>query len=214
MIDIYGHFFSSPSNKVRLCASYLALPYEYHHVELSQGQHMSPDFLTVNPAGRVPAINDDGYTLSQSDAICKYLCAVSGPSKFYPEDPQEQGQVNQWIDHSSQHVAPAINRLFFNRVVAPMIGAEIDESSVKTGIGMLERDLPVFEKQLDGKDYLLGSSITLADITLIASLEPAEMVGFELKPYKEITRWRKTVMAREFYKRVHAKFGAEMPARG
>ncbi|MCF6275753.1 MAG: glutathione S-transferase N-terminal domain-containing protein, partial [Robiginitomaculum sp.] len=86
MLKIYGHFLSMPTNKVRLCASYLGLPHEYVHVDLQTGEHLKPEYLEINAAGRVPAIDDDGFKLSQSDAICKYMCALSGPSSFYPAD--------------------------------------------------------------------------------------------------------------------------------
>lgn len=210
MMNVYGHFMSMPSNKVRLCVSYLGLPHEYHHVDLTTGEQMKPEYLKINPKGRVPAIEDGGFTLSQSDAICKYLCALAGPSSFYPEELHEQATVNQWIDYSSQHIQQGMSRLFFNRVIAPMLGEETDEASIKFGEGMLARDLPHVENMLKENDYILGEKITLADVAVIAALEPAEMAGFDLEPYPEIKRWRETIMGREFYKRVHARFAAEM----
>ncbi len=210
MLNIYGHFLSMPSNKVRLCVSYLGLPHEYHHVDLQKGEHMEPSYLKINPAGRVPAIEDDGFLLSQSDAICKYMCALSGPSSFYPEDIQAQAKINQWTDFATQHVLHAMSRLFFNRVVASLVGAEVDEASIKVGEDMLKRDLPLFEAALKDNEYVAGDKITLADITLTAALEPCEMVQFDLSPYPALTKWRTALMAREFYKRVHTKFAAEM----
>jgi len=212
MINVYGHFMSMPSNKVRLCISFLGLPHEYHHVDLQSGEQMGAEYLKINPMGRVPAIEDDGFTLSQSDAICKYLCALSGPSSFYPEDLQKQATVNQWIDYSSQHIRQGMSRLFFNKIIAPMLGEDVDEASIKVGESMLARDIPHLENMLKKNDYLFGEKISLADLSLIAALEPAEMVGFDFEPFPEIKRWRETIMNREFYKRVHAHFGAEMSA--
>jgi len=210
MLNIYGHFLSMPTNKVRLCVSYLGLPHDYHHIDLQKGEHQTPDYLKINPAGRVPAIEDSGFLLSQSDAICKYMCALSGPSSFYPVDIQEQAKINQWIDFTSQHVLSAMGRVFFNRVVAKLLGQEPDEASLKTGLAMLERDLPAFDAQLAKYDFVVGDKITLADISLAAALEPAEMCGVDLTPYKAITKWRAAIMEREFYKRVHTRFAAEM----
>jgi len=210
MLNIYGHFISMPSNKVRLCVSYLGLPHEYHHVDLQAGEHQSEDYLKINPAGRVPAIDDDGFLLSQSDAICKYMCALSGPSSFYPEELQKQAKINQWMNFCSQHVMAAMGRIYFNRVVAPMLGADVDEASVQTGLDMLGRDLPMIEAELKQHDFLVGDKFTLADINLAAALEPCEMAQVELSDYPAITKWRETIMNREFYKRVHAKFAAEM----
>ena len=213
MLNVYGHFFSMPSNKVRLCVSYLGLPHEYHHIDLPTQQHQSQEYLAINPAGRVPSIEDDRFTLSQSDAINKYLCAVSGPSHFYPEEAQEQAKINQWADFCTQHIQHAMGRLFFNRIAAPLLGEKVDEGSVSTGEKMLARDLPLIEEQLKGHEFLVGDKITLADINLAAALEPAEMAKVNLKSYPSIQKWRQAVQNREFYKRVHKQFGAEMNAR-
>lgn len=214
MLKIYGHFLSMPANKVRLCVSYLGLPHEYTTVDLMGGEHQGAEFLKINPAGRVPAMDDDGFILSQSDAICKYMCALSGPSKFYPEDIQEQAKVNQWINFSSQHIIHAMSRVFFNRVVAPMIKENVDENSLNTGLTMLGRDLAVVEETLNTHAYLTNDHITLADITLISGLEPAEMCKFDLSEYPAISKWRAGIMEQEFYKKVHPHFAAEMTASG
>ena len=210
MLNIYGHFLSMPSNKVRLCASYLGLPHEYHHVDLQTGANSLPEYLEINPHGRVPAIDDDGFLLSQSDAINRYLCAVSGPSTFYPDDIKQQAIINQWTDFSSQHVLMDMARVFFNRVVVKFLGEKPDEAGIAIGIKRMERDMPYLDTQLTDNDYICGEHITLADIGMIAALEPAEMVGFDLTPYPHIVKWRETVMKRGFYNRVHSHFGAEM----
>lgn len=210
MLKLYGHFMSTPSNTVRLCASYLKLPHDYVHVDLQSGEHQTPEYLAINPAGRVPAMDDDGFKLSQSIAISKYMCAISGPSDFYPEDLQQQAKVEESLNFAGSHAMPAMGRIFFNKVVAPLLGEASDEASITTGEKMFARDLPVFETALQAHDYLAGDKLTLADIILMTSLEPAEMVGLDLSVYPAITKWRKSIMARDFYQRVHAHFGAEM----
>ena len=77
---------------------------------------------------------------------------------------------------------PAIGRIFFNKVVAGLVGAEKDEASIKVGEQMLNRDLPIFEAALAPGNYVTGEKMTLADITLLAALEPAEMIGLDLFP--------------------------------
>ncbi len=209
MLNIYGHFMSMPTNVVRLCVSFLKFPHEYIHVDLQTGEHLKPEYLKINPAGRVPAIEDNGFFLSQSDAICKYVCALSGPSGFYPEELQEQAKVNQWNDIASKHILPAIGRIFFNKIVADLVGAKKDPDSIVVGENMLARDLPLCEEALIAHAFLVGDKLTLADITLIAALEPAEMIGFDLSVYPALNTWRQTIMERDFYQRVHSHFGAE-----
>ena len=201
---------SMPTNKVRLCVSYLELPHEYIHVDLQAGEQLKPEYLETNPAGRVPAIDDSGFKLSQSDAINKYLCALSGPSSFYPPEPQEQAVVNQWADMGSHHVMQAMARVFFNKIVCKLLGQEPDAASITTGENMLARDLPLINSQLQENIHLAGDHITLADINLQAALEPADMCGIDLSEYAAIAKWRAELMRQEFYQRVHAHFASEM----
>lgn len=212
MLKIYGHFLSSPTNKVRLCVSYLELPHEYIHVDLQSGANVLPEYLEINPHGRVPSIDDDGFLLSQSDAINRYLCAVSGPSSFYPDDIKKQAIVNQWIDFASQHVLMDMARVFYNRIVVKFTKETPDENAIDFGIRRLERDMPYLDQQLAQTPYVGGDHLSLADISLIAALEPSEMVGFDLTRYPEVSRWREDIMKRGFYRQVHGHFGAEMQA--
>ncbi len=210
MLKLYGHFLSSPTNKVRFCLSRLGLPHEYVHVDLQKGEQMMDEYLEINPHGRVPAIDDDGYKLSQSDAICTYLCAISGPSSFYPAEAQAQGLINQWRDFASQQVLPSLGRIFYNRVVAPMLGQEANADFIKSGEDMLARDLPYIESQLAQTKYLAGENLTLADTTMMAALEPAEMCQVDLAKFPKITAWRAGIAKKDFYQKVHTHFGAEM----
>ncbi len=210
MLKLYGHFLSSPTNKVRLCISKLGLPHEYVHVDLQKGEHLLDAYLEINPHGRVPAIDDGGFKLSQSDAICTYLCAISGPSSFYPEEPQAQALINQWRDVASHQILPAMGRIFFNKVVAPLIGQEPVAAFTQSGLKMLERDLPYIEDQLSQNEFIAGADMSLADTSLMAALEPAEMSGVDLSKYPKTIAWRKLMAKREFYQKVHTHFGAEM----
>lgn len=210
MLNIYGHFLSMPSNKVRLCVSYLQLPHEYHHVDMQNDAHKSADYLAMNPAGRVPALRDGDFNLSQSDTMCKYMCALAGPSDFWPADLQTLAKISEWNDFCVHHVMPGMGRIFINRVIAPMLGGEADAASIQAGLDMHAKNFPVLDTQLGKNTYVCGDKITLADISLLAGLEPAEMCKFDLSPYKNIMRWRDEVTKLDFYQSVHARFAAEM----
>ena len=75
---------------------------------------------------------------------------------------------------------------------------------------MLSRDLPLVEARLKRNKFITGDDFTLADISLAAAIEPSEMAGVDLSPYPYIVKWRERLMGREFYQRVHVRFGAEM----
>ena len=202
MLTIYGFDFSSPANKVRFAANAMGLKYEYKQVNLLAGEQKSPDFLKLNPIGRVPAIDDDGFKVFESAVIIKYLASKNN-SPLYPQDLQKRTIIDQWIDFANIHVATALARLTFNRVMYKLLNVEKDERSLNDGIKFLGNFLPLIEKQLKANKYLAGNEMSLADINLLAVLDPAELSSLDLTVYPSINNWRKDLKGQPFYKKCH-----------
>ena len=205
MLKIYGSDLSSPSNKVRFVANALGLQYDYIKVNLREGEHQKPEFLKVNPVGKIPAIDDDGFCLFESNAIIRYL-ADKNNSPLYPKGLKERAVVDEWMDLSSMHVGMALSKVTYNRLFAPMRGQPVDENSIKEGINFLSRFLPVVDNQLAKSKYLTGSAMTLADIVLLATLDSAEASEIDLSNYKNIVRWRNALKQETFYTKCHANY--------
>jgi len=203
MLTIYGFDFSSPCNKVRFAANAMGLNYEYKQVNLLAGEQKSPEFLKLNPIGRVPAIDDNGFKAFESAAIIKYL-ADKNNSPLYPKDLQKRTIVDQWIDFANIHVAAALARVTFNRVMYKMLNVEKDERSLNDGIKFLGQFLPILEKQLKENKYLAGDTMTLADINLLADLDPIELSSVDLSAYPSLVSWRKNLKTQSFYTKCHS----------
>ncbi len=206
MLKIYGADLSSPANKVRFAANAIGLQYEYVKVDLRGGEHQKPEFLKVNPIGKIPAMDDDGFKLFESNAMIRYLADKSN-SPLYPKGLKERATVDSWIDFGSMHVGAAMAKVTYNRVFAPRRNVPIDENSVKEGISFLGRFLPIVDEQLSKDKFLTGNSMTLADINLLALLDPAEVSGVDLMPYKNIIRWRNDLKAKDFYTKCYKEYG-------
>jgi glutathione S-transferase len=202
MLTIYGFDFSSPANKVRFAANAMGLQYEYKQVNLMAGEQKSPEFLKLNPTGRVPAIDDNGFRVFESAVIIKYL-ADKNNSSLYPKDLQKRTIVDQWIDFANLHVATALARITFNRVMYKFLNVEKDERSLGDGIKFLGQFLPVIEKQLKENKYLAGNDMSLADINLLAVLDPVELSSVDLSAYPSIINWRKNLRTQSFYTKCH-----------
>ena len=203
MLTIYGFDFSSPANKVRFAANAMGLQYEYKRVNLFTGEQKSPEFLKLNPVGRVPAIDDNGFKVFESAAIIRYL-AQKNNSPLYPQDLQKRTIVDQWIVFANLHVATALARVTFNRVMYKFLNTEKDERSLNDGIKFLGQFLPTVEKQLKENKFLAGSEMTLADINLLAVLDPIELSSVDLSAYPSIVNWRKNLRSQSFYTKCHA----------
>lgn len=211
MLKIYGANLSSPANKIRFVANALGLDYEYIQISIRDGENQTEEYKKLHPAGKVPAIDDDGFVLFESDAIAKYL-AASQRSPLYPEDIKQRAKVDQWMDFSSIHINAAMGRVMFNRIFAPVIKAPVDQNSLNDGIKFLGRFLPVVDAQLSRSKYLASDELTLADFSLLSSLDPAEAAEIDLAPYPNLVKWRSDLMKRDFYTKCHSSYGDVLKA--
>jgi glutathione S-transferase len=206
MLKIYGIDVSPPVNAVRMCANALGLEYEYIQVNIPEGEHKSEKYLALNPVGKVPAIDDDGFTVFESAAIMKYLCRKND-ANYYPQDLFRQAIVDQWLSFVCVHIYMALARVLFNKVIGPLIGAPVDEQSLKTGYEFLARFLPVIEGQLKKTKYLAGDELTIADFALLANVDPAEVIELDLSQYPKLNAWRENLRSQDFYQKVHKYYG-------
>jgi len=206
MLTLYGHPLSSPSNKVRMTAHAVGEEYDFILIDLSKGEQKSEKYLAVNPVGQVPAIEDGDLMLFESNAICKYL-ARKNRSALAPEEPATQARVDQWTDLVSNLLNTGYTRLLYNKVVAPQIGVEADDNAIREGEEMLARALPIIEAQLGRGGFLAGGELSLADIALLATMDPTEILEVDLSTYPKLAAWREDLRGRDFYTRVHAHYG-------
>ncbi len=200
MLEIRGSDLSIPSNKVRYVANALGLEYNYTTLNLAAGEHKSDAQMQVHPAGKVPAVVDGDFALFESNAICRYLARKCN-SKLYPEQLQQCALVDQWIDFGSMHVGAAMIKVYFNRIIAPAMGLDVDPRSMEEGAAFLGNFLPIVEQQLSENENLAGAELSLADFNLLANLDPAELSAIHLGPYGRISAWRNRLKQQDFYQK-------------
>jgi glutathione S-transferase len=205
MIKLYGIGLSFNVNKVRYCLNYLGLKYEWEQTNPMQGENQTEEYRKISPTGKIPAIQADGISIFESNAINKYL-ASENKSDIYPQDTKRRAIVDAWMDYGSIHVANAVGRVLFNRVMAPMINAPVDESSINTGLEWLGKYLPICDKQLGKNKYIAGNTFTLADINLLAILDPSEVAQIDLSPYSNIVKWRDNLKTQDFYQKCYKDY--------
>ncbi|MEH6524796.1 MAG: glutathione S-transferase family protein [Sneathiella sp.] len=206
MLKIYGFGLSQPTNAVRMVANALKIPYDYIELNAPEGEHRAPDHLQRHPAGKMPAIEDGDLTLFESTAIMKYLCKKAG-SSMYPEDIIEQATVDQWCSFVSVHIYMAFSRIVFNRLLAPQLGLPVDDASAKAGVEFLDRFLPVVDRQLSQSKFIAGDRMTIADINLLATIDPVDALKIDLSMYPHLSVWREALIPQAFYQDVHAFYG-------
>src|SRR5215212_3093407 len=177
--------------KVRLLLAHLGLAYERRPVDGVDCSNR-PDLLGgLNPALRVPTlVLDDGRALAESGAILWYL---GEGTRFVPDDRYARAQVLQWMffEQYEHEPAVAVARFLLTYSGRRELYEARREELTKRG----ERALAAMEEHLDGREWLAGGAITIADIALYAYTHVADEGGFSLEPYPAIRAWLERVSA-------------------
>lgn len=184
------YFETINGQKVCAVAKYLDAPVEYIHVDLAKGEHKSPDYLAINPNGKIPALLDGDTALWESNAIMCHL-AHKAKSDLWPTDPVKQIEVLKWLSWNSEHFTRHAGTLYFNHVIKPKFGIGApDEKAVEEAIGFARQFVAVLDRELEGRTFLLGDHLTVADFAVSVTLPQAETIKLPLQGFKNIARWK------------------------
>jgi glutathione S-transferase len=175
--------------KVRLVLNHLGLEFDHQMVDLTKGDHMHPDFVAKNPNAKMPVLEDDGFFLWESNAIMYYL-AEKHQSDLIPADLKQRAEMHKWMAWSLAHWTPTLGPWLFNTLAPSFFqGFVPDQAAIAKSKTDFAKYAPVLNDSLKGRDYLLGSSVSLADMSIATILNYAELIGANLAEYPEIQRW-------------------------
>ena len=181
-IKLYNFPRSGHAHRVELMLSLLQLPTELIFVDLAKGAHKQPDFLTLNPFGQVPVIDDQGVVLADSNAVLVYLAQKYGNGRWLPTDPVGAAKVQRWLSVAAGPIAfgPARARLI------TVFGAPYNAQEV---IAYAHTWLKVIDQELGATAYLVGSEPTIADIAAYSYIAHAPEGNVSLDDYANIRVW-------------------------
>jgi glutathione S-transferase len=173
-ITLYGIPMSRTSRCLWMLEE-LGVPYENVPVNFI-GDAQKPDYLRVNPNGRVPALDDDGLLLFESLAINLHLARkYDGGKGLWPKSADDQSRAIQWSIWAMTEVEPPVMKVLVNRAFLPE--PQRNEAEAKAGEQALVRPVGVLEGALRGRPYLLGDAFTVADLNVHAVLGWATSLG-------------------------------------
>jgi GST-like protein len=201
--------------KVSIMLEEIGLPYEVHLVDFNKGDQNTPEFLSLNPNGKIPAILDpDGpggepLPLFESGAILQYLAEKTG--KLLSVDAARRYKTIQWVNFQVGGIGPMFGQLgFFNKFA----GREYeDKRPLRRYVNESKRLLRVMEIHLAGQRWIMGDEYTIADVSmfgwvrnLIGFYEARELVEFD--SLQEVPAWLERGLARPAVQR-----GLQIPQR-
>jgi GST-like protein len=189
--------------KVSIALEELGLPYEAHAVNISKNESWTPEFLSLNPNGKIPAVIDpagpDGkpMALFESGAILLYLAEKTG--KLLPAEPIARYETIQWVFFQMAAIGPMFGQVgFFHKFAGKDIA---DKRPLNRSVDESKRLLGVLETRLTGRQWLMGDDYTIADIAhlgwvrnLIGFYHAGELVG--IKDFPNVLAWLDRCLAR------------------
>ena len=199
MMRLYDNHLSGNGYKPRLLLAHLVRSYERVEIDILQGESRTPEFLAMNPNGRIPVLRlDDGTCLAESNAILWYLAEGS---RFLPADPLARALTLQWMffEQYSHEPNVAVARHWLRHV--EMSEARRARLPAKQEGGRAA--LAVMERHLGQRPWFGAEAMTVADIALYAYTHVAGEGGFDLSDYPNVTAWLARVAAQPGHVPMH-----------
>ncbi len=192
-MKLYMHPVSTAARPVRLFIAENEIPVEEVFIDLMKGEHLQPPYSGINPNCLVPMIDDDGFKLTESSAILKYLADKIG-SPAYPKDVKKRAKVNEMMDWINSNFYREWGYNLCYPQLFPHLKRRSDEAQAGTlefGKEQSKRWLKVLNDYWIGpkNQYLCGDEITIADYFGAGIVTLGEIVRVDLSPYPNVTRW-------------------------
>jgi glutathione S-transferase len=192
-MKLYDSAISGNSYKVRLLLNQLGIPCTIVPIDILKGESRTKEFLKINPNGRTPVLDDNGFVLAESNAILAYLARGT---KFLPDDRQPWALVFQWMFFEQYSHEPYIATSRFLLQHRPDTPERAAALAVRRDGGWAA--LRVMEGHLSKHDFFVGD-YTIADIALFAYTQVSHEGGFPLDDFPKIRAWIERVRAQPGY---------------
>jgi glutathione S-transferase len=166
-------------------AKEVGLDYEHIPIEIGDAGARTTEYLAVNPNGRLPAIEDDGFVLWESLAITLYLAKKHSFGRLYPSDLRDEAKCWQWSLWALNEVDRGVNIWSLHAVRLPE--AERDAAKRDEALKVIARPFQVLDAALSKQDYLVGSEFTVADLNVAAVISRA--VDMDLSAVPNLKAW-------------------------
>lgn len=193
MLKLYDLYRSGNCYKIRLFLSMVELEYEKIKINANAGENRTPEFLTLNPRGQVPVIDDNGHILWDSTAILVYLAATYGNESWLPREPYEQAQVMQWLALEQNEGRYGLARARAIALNNPNAFARL--GNMKECRDLAFDALGVLQLRLNAAEWLVGKQISIADIACYPYVALASEGGIDITDYQAVVAWVNRIAA-------------------
>lgn len=193
---LYDYLPSGNGYKCRLVLKALGMPYELRQTDILSGATRTPEYLAINPNGKIPVLVVPGRgPIAESHAIITYLAEGS---PLVPSDPYERALMWQWMCFEQYQLEPGAATVRFWIKYLKKTPEELGERYTERFQRGADA-LAVLERELAARNWLVGDRVTLADIALFAYTHVADEAGYRLADYPAIGAWIARIKALPWY---------------
>jgi glutathione S-transferase len=203
-MKLYNANWSPNCLRVRAVIFELGADVEIVDVDVFGGDTRTPEYLEINPNGKVPAFVDGDLKLFESRAINAYLASLDPTRRLYPEDLKKRAIVDQWSYWQAIHLGPSSQKLTFDKVLKEKFGRGApDENVIAAESKETTKLLGVLNKGLAGREWVAGN-LSIADFALATTLTRRKAAGIELEPFPNVAAWIERLESRDSWRRAVA----------
>jgi glutathione S-transferase len=195
MLKIWGRLTSVNVQKVVWCADELGLIYERVDAGGKFGIVGTPEYRALNPNGLVPVIEHDGFVLWESNAIVRYLAAHFGEGTLWPKDIHDRANADRWMDWQAVSLNPSIGPAFIQLIRTEP--EKHDATIIEKARAEVEQKLVVLDTHLASREFIAGSTFTMADIPLVCSIDRWYKLPLAHESHPHVQRWYAALSARK-----------------
>ena len=185
MLKLHHHPFSTFSRRVRIALIEKSITAELIELDMMAGAHKSPAYLALNPYGRVPTLEEDGFVLYESTAILEYLEATHPTPALVPSDARGRALVAMHMKLCDLQMARPTGTIIFPKRFLPR--DRWDEKAMVQAKKDIETHLAIVDRQLQGKQFLVGDRYSLAEVCYTPFVEFLPLM--EITPPPAIAAW-------------------------
>jgi len=192
VLKLYSHPLSTYSRRVRIALLEKGLHAELVELDMAHGAHRQPDYLALNPYGRVPTLDDDGFVLYESTAILEYLEATHPTPPLVPPDPRGRALVAMHVKLCDIQLARQTGIIIFPKRFLPR--ERWDETAMAQAKKEIEKHLAIVERQLAGREWMVGDRYSLVEVCYTPFVEFFPLM--EVTPPRAVAAWARRMLDR------------------
>jgi glutathione S-transferase len=192
MLKLHHHPFSTYARRVRIALIEKNIPAELVEVDMIARAHRGPAYLALNPYGRVPTLEEDGFVLYESTAILEYLEATHPTPPLVPADARGRALVAMHMKLCDIQVARQTGIIIFPRRFLPK--DRWDDAAMAQAKKEIEKHFAIVETQLKGKEYMVGNQYSLVEVCYTPFVEFLPLM--EITPPPGVAAWVQRMLDR------------------